>query len=246
MKDISNIKANFSTEIIIGFAACLIAVFIIVKSLQGLNGWTGLEQEMEKFTPATQFNIQNNNVRQAGFVLAAAPQAATAALNPKKIKPGKEFTRFGITGDMFLEGHWWGMELENLTPIARQILKIPSKIKGLWIDETNLWAVRSGIYAADILLKVNGFPVRDLTEFYYVTKHLRNRKKVILELLRGDRKLTVRLSPGPPLGIAAMESGEGVDPLTSDAPIDPLDMVEGAPKSFPKRGYKALVAPAGK
>ena len=36
MKDISNIKANFSMEIIIGAAACLIAVFIIVQTITDL------------------------------------------------------------------------------------------------------------------------------------------------------------------------------------------------------------------
>ncbi|MEE9565055.1 MAG: hypothetical protein V3V63_05045, partial [Candidatus Hydrothermarchaeaceae archaeon] len=58
---------------------------------------------------------------------------------------GNEFSRFGISEDMFLEGHWWGMEVESLTPLAKQILKIPPSINGLWVDETNLWAVRCDI-----------------------------------------------------------------------------------------------------
>ncbi|MEE8167477.1 MAG: hypothetical protein V3T58_01225, partial [Candidatus Hydrothermarchaeales archaeon] len=63
---------------------------------------------------------------------------------------GEEFSKFGITADMFVEGHWWGMEVEGLTPFAKQVLKIPSSVNGLWVDETNLWAVRCDIKSADI------------------------------------------------------------------------------------------------
>jgi hypothetical protein len=142
---------------------------------------------------------------------------------------------------MFVEGHWWGMEVENLTPLAKQVLKIPASINGLFVDETTLWAVRCDIKAADILLKIQGYPVRDLGEFYHVTKRLRNRRQVTLEILRGDTKIQRVLRAGPPLGIASVESNSKMDPLTSDAPVDPLDLVEGAPPGFPEQGIRALV-----
>ncbi len=154
---------------------------------------------------------------------------------------GDEFSRFGIGADMFIEGHWWGMEVESLTPFAKQVLKIPASVNGLWVDETNLWAVRCDIKAADIVLKIQGYPVRDLGEFYHVTKRLKNRRKVTLEILRGDAKIYRILNPGPPLGIAAMESNSTLDPLTSDAPVDPLDLIEGAPPGFQEQGIKALI-----
>ncbi len=154
---------------------------------------------------------------------------------------GKEFSKFGIGADMFAETHWWGIEAESLTPLAKQILKIPASINGLFVDETNLWAVRCDIKAADIILKIQGYPVRDLGELYSVTKRLRNRRQVTLEILRGDTKIYRILNPGPPLGIAAMESTDDLDPLTSDAPVDPLDIIEDAPPGFPEQGIKALV-----
>ena len=158
-----------------------------------------------------------------------------------KMPTGKEFSKFGIGADMFAEAHWWGMEAESLTPLAKQILKIPPSVNGLFVDETNLWAVRCDIKAADIILKIQGYPVRDLGELYYVTKRLRNRRQVTLEILRGDTKIYRVLNPGPPLGIATMESTDDLDPLTSDAPVDPLDLVEDAPPGFPEQGIKALV-----
>jgi len=239
-------KESIVAEILIGIFACFIAVFIITKSLQGMGGWTGLAQEREIVVTAPQFRMNGNQVRRVNFVNSGSGCMVPVALggaNLKKSMPGKEFTRFGITSDMFIEGHWWGMEVENLTPLARQILKVPPEIKGLWVDETNLWAVRSGINGADIILKISGVPVRDLGEFYQLTKRFRNRKKVTLNILRGDKSISVVLSPGPPLGIAAMESADALDPLTSDAAVDPLDLTEEAPPNFPAKGYKTLVSP---
>jgi hypothetical protein len=226
------VRKSIFTEILIGILAFSVAAVVIVNLLKDTGSWTGFEQENIKSVTGTQ---------NTSFMFVAAP-VAVKGVKPKTAA-GKEFTKFGITPQMFLEAHWWGMEVENITPMAMKILKIPPGIKGLWIDETNLWAVRSGIKGADILLRVNGIPVGNLGEFYQLTKRFRNRRKVKLDLLRGSKHLSAVLAPGPPLGIAAMESADALDPMTSDAAVDPLDLIEEAPPDFPQRGYKALANP---
>lgn len=111
-----------------------------------------------------------------------------------------------------VEAHWQGMEVIPLTWELAAKLGIPLDEKGVMVDEVTLNSLDCGLQGNDIIKSVNGVTVTNLTEFYNVTKRIRNQKVASINVKRGRQNLTIELVAPDILGFAQVEAAPMVLP----------------------------------
>ncbi|MBI5538300.1 MAG: PDZ domain-containing protein [Deltaproteobacteria bacterium] len=111
-------------------------------------------------------------------VAAAQPKAATPATAPT-------------------EAEFLGMELSPLTPVTATQFNIPADTRGLVVVEAEAQAATVGLKPGDVLLSVDGTPVRTLTDFFQVTRN-GTLTSATLEVWRAGQRMAVKLTATPP------------------------------------------------
>ncbi|MBF0448127.1 MAG: PDZ domain-containing protein [Magnetococcales bacterium] len=163
----------------------------------------------------------------AGVSGVSGVEAIPVALQPMPLGMGRVESKGGAFTDPAIqlsEGHWQGMEALPLSAELKKKLKLPSRLKGLLIDEVTLYAATSGMRAGDVLIAVNSRPVLTLEDLVRETKRLQARQTASLTVYRnGDWKtFTLAVPEGDNLGFAQVET----------APL----ILPGAMRPHPYRG----------
>jgi len=119
-------------------------------------------------------------------------------------------------GKEFVEGHWLGLEVIELTAELATIYQIPRGQTGVLVDEVTLEAAESGILAGDMVQSIGGFPTPDLKAFFNATQRERvmeARKAKVVVSRRGSKTtffMTARNTNI--LGLAQMEAAQPIQP----------------------------------
>lgn len=113
----------------------------------------------------------------------AAMQWAPPLKTPPRAPP--PLTTLHGAGIQLAEAHWQGLEAIPLTTEIRKKLKISRDVQGVLIDETTLAAADAGLLAGDVLVAIQGNPVRTLEGVLRETKRVKRLKSVVLTVQRG-------------------------------------------------------------
>jgi len=119
-------------------------------------------------------------------------------------------------GKEFVEGHWLGLEVIELTTELATEYQIPRGQTGVLVDEVTLEAAESGILAGDMVQSIGGFPTPDLKAFFNATQRERvmeARKAKVVVSRRGSKQtffMTARNTNI--LGLAQMEAAQPIQP----------------------------------
>jgi hypothetical protein len=84
----------------------------------------------------------------------------------------------------FAEAHWQGLEAIPKTPTVAKMLKVPSNVEGVILDDVSLPADLQGFQAGDVVTAVDGVPTPDLLSFIRATDRIRDSKRVTVDFVR--------------------------------------------------------------
>ena len=110
------------------------------------------------------------------------------------------------------EGHWQGMEVIELTPELKTKLNIPMHIEGLLVDEVTLIAMKSGLMAGDILIGIGQNIVKTIEDTVQISKLHRNKKNVLLTVLRNYNQQSFVMTSPDFLGFVMAETAPMILP----------------------------------
>lgn len=94
----------------------------------------------------------------------------------------------------FQEAHWQGLELIIFTPALAKVLKLPTDVRGVLVDEVTMPADVEGFRAGDLITGIDGVPTPDLDTFVEVAYTVRDRTKANLQVVRKGQQLNVTLA----------------------------------------------------
>ena len=96
------------------------------------------------------------------------------------------------------EAHWQGLEAIPLTVELKTKLNIPMELEGVLLDETTMAAAVSGLRAGDVLVAINGNPVKSLEGILRESKRVKRLKSVTMTVQRGNNAATgATAAPSP-------------------------------------------------
>ncbi len=102
-----------------------------------------------------------------------------------------------VTQPLELRGRWLGMSLTALDSATAQAKNIPATLKGVMvveIAERNGWRARqAGLVSGDVITAVDGHEVRDMTDFYDITRDTDVAKAITIEVQRWGQAMTLVL-----------------------------------------------------
>ncbi|MBF0273088.1 MAG: magnetochrome domain-containing protein [Magnetococcales bacterium] len=110
------------------------------------------------------------------------------------------------------EGHWKGLEALPLSLELKKKLKLPIELEGLLIDEVTLNAAEAGLLAGDVIVAVNGNPVRSLEELLAETKKVQMAKSASILVFRRGLMQQFMLVAKSNLGFAQVETAPMILP----------------------------------
>lgn len=90
------------------------------------------------------------------------------------------------------EAHWQGLEAIPLTSELKKKLELPPDLQGVLIDEATMAALDSGLRAGDVLVAVNGNPVKTLEGVLRESKRVKRLRSVTMTVQRGRRMVAGR------------------------------------------------------
>ena len=165
---------------------------------------------------ASGFSSPPNAVRQPFFgttgEIAQAALAAPAidAKGRSLLTPAEQ----NAADKVFVEGHWLGMELMDLTASLRRIYGLAPDAQGVIVDEITLESAESGILAGDVITSVGGRPTRDLTEFLRASEAVKDFKtvEVVVNRLGAEKRYSLVAKNTKVLGFAQVEGAQPIKP----------------------------------
>ncbi|MBF0212562.1 MAG: PDZ domain-containing protein [Magnetococcales bacterium] len=110
------------------------------------------------------------------------------------------------------EGHWKGLEALPLSIELKKKLKLPIELEGLLIDEVTLNAAEAGLLAGDVLVAVNGKPVRSLEDLVMETRRVQMAKSASMLIYRKGKMQQFMLVAKNNLGFAQVETAPMILP----------------------------------
>ncbi|MBF0614914.1 MAG: magnetochrome domain-containing protein [Magnetococcales bacterium] len=110
------------------------------------------------------------------------------------------------------EGHWKGLEALPLSNELKQKLKLPMELEGLLIDEVTLNAAEAGLLAGDVLVAVNGRPVRSLEDLVTESRRVQMAKSASMLIYRKGKMQQFMLVARNNLGYAQVETAPMILP----------------------------------
>ena len=114
---------------------------------------------------------------------------------------------------VLVEGHWLGMELIPITPELAREYKLPAGITGLLVDEVTLESAESGLLAGDVLVSINGIPIKTLEDFELATRQVESLPSATLVAVRNGQQVSLTLrSSWTKLGVAQNEAAQPIQP----------------------------------
>ncbi|MEO5345515.1 MAG: PDZ domain-containing protein [Magnetococcus sp. YQC-9] len=142
-----------------------------------------------------------------------APPAPATSLNV----PGKAGGDNGLKPYLnpkakLSEGHWKGLEALPLSIELKKKLKLPMELEGLLIDEVTLNAAEAGLLAGDVLVAVNGKPVRSLEELVVETRRVQMARSASMLVYRKGKMQQFMLVAKNNLGYAQVETAPMILP----------------------------------
>ncbi|MBF0339547.1 MAG: magnetochrome domain-containing protein [Magnetococcales bacterium] len=110
------------------------------------------------------------------------------------------------------EGHWKGLEALPLSMELKKKLKLPLELEGLLIDEVTLNAAEAGLLAGDVLVAVNGKPVRTLEDLVTESRRVQMAKSASMLIYRKGKMQQFMLVAKNNLGYAQVETAPMILP----------------------------------
>ncbi|MBF0116123.1 MAG: PDZ domain-containing protein [Magnetococcales bacterium] len=110
------------------------------------------------------------------------------------------------------EGHWKGLEALPLSVELKKKLKLPMELEGLLIDEVTLNAAEAGLLAGDVLVAVNGKPVRSLEDLVTESRRVQMAKSASMLIYRKGKMQQFMLVAKNNLGYAQVETAPMILP----------------------------------
>ncbi|MBF0416683.1 MAG: magnetochrome domain-containing protein [Magnetococcales bacterium] len=164
--------------------------------------------------------------------VARTTQPTTPAMNPLPVTPaplvapmtppaatviGKGGVDTGLKPFMnpkakLSEGHWKGLEALPLSIELKKKLKLPMELEGLLIDEVTLNAAEAGLLAGDVLVAVNGKPVRTLEDLVTESRRVQMAKSASMLIYRKGKMQQFMLVAKNNLGFAQVETAPMILP----------------------------------
>jgi len=158
------------------------------------------------------------------FVAALALLIVGAMFFADEVEEFLDHRGIKTTQVMELQGSWLGVKLTSLDSPTAQRLGIPPAAGGVLvveIMELNGWRAReAGLTNGDILVGVDGQPVRDLADLYDVSRKVNVAEAVLLDVERWGQPITLVL---PALHV----------PLPGTVPAQPGQIGQPVPGTFP-------------
>ncbi len=101
---------------------------------------------------------------------------------------------------MELRGSWLGMNLRSVQG-AKTVMPAVEGVMVADISERNGWrATQAGLRSGDVITAVDGTAVRDMADFYDITRKTDTSQPVILDVVRWNQRLSLVLPIGTPAG----------------------------------------------
>ncbi len=115
---------------------------------------------------------------------------------------------------VFVEGHWLGMELMDLTAGLRKIYGLAPDAQGVIVDEITLESAESGILAGDVITSVGERPTGDLTEFLRATEAVKDfaTVEVVVNRMGAVKRYSLVAKNTKVLGFAQVEGAQPIRP----------------------------------
>jgi hypothetical protein len=139
-------------------------------------------------------------------VAAAMPAAAAMPVDPAPaafVPPTPLRRRPQFEMLPFVEAHWQGLEMIQLTPALSKALGLDPTLKGIIADDVTPPADACLFQGGDIVLSVNGIPTPDLASFLAASETIRDEQKVSMMVQRKGQVFPLNLwSLKGPLGNA--------------------------------------------
>ncbi|MBF0144363.1 MAG: magnetochrome domain-containing protein [Magnetococcales bacterium] len=110
------------------------------------------------------------------------------------------------------EGHWKGLEALPLSAELKRKMRLPPELEGLLVDEVTLNAAAAGLLAGDVIVAVNGRPVKTLEEFLAESRRVQLEKRASIMVFRAGRLQTYLLQGKNNLGYAQVETAPMILP----------------------------------
>ena len=124
------------------------------------------------------------------------------------------------------EGHWQGLDARLLTVELARKLQFPQGLRGALLGEVTLNAANAGLYAGDVITKVEDVPISSIEDLQEASRMVMNRSEAHLTVLRKDghtfRTLILTLRAERGLGFVQVEGAPMIQP--------------GDPRPHPYRG----------
>jgi serine protease Do len=88
---------------------------------------------------------------------------------------------------------WLGLDLQDLGPELAQVMQLPQGLVGAVVSRAreNGTAAAAGVRRGDVVLEVDGTPIRSAREYYDLLERSTDGQRLELEVRRGDQELRV-------------------------------------------------------
>jgi hypothetical protein len=93
----------------------------------------------------------------------------------------------------FVEAHWQGLEMIDLTPALARALKIDPNLKGIIADDVTPPADACGFLGADIISAIDGVPTPTLDAFIAASDRVHDQRSVTLTVIRKGQTFPLTL-----------------------------------------------------
>jgi hypothetical protein len=121
-------------------------------------------------------------------MVAAAPPAQPGFTPPMSLTAPPRFTMIP-----FVEAHWQGLEMIELTPALAKALGIDPRFKGIIADDVTPPADACGFFGADLVVAIDGVPTPDLKSFIDASTRVQGRRSVPLTVIRQGQTFPLAL-----------------------------------------------------